>query len=152
MCCLITRGGEFQAGGWRMESCFVACNSQQAAESGTETVADVAVTANLRLPVAEKELHLRNELRHVPLRHIFRPHGLLAGILYYVFCKLPCAEQRQNRTRSDTAELAGFVILQGSCASFAEAEPCQDAGRILEKIAAQITSFRAVSFLGPFLA
>lgn len=76
---------------------------------------------------SRKVLRLRSEragLRHVPLRHTFRPHS--------------CSRGNNDKTkhvlaRSDPAELAGFVILQGSCASFAEAEPCQDAGRILEK-------------------
>ena len=96
---------------------------------------------------SRKVLRLRSEragLRHVPLRHTFRPHS--------------CSRGNNDKTkhvlaRSDPAELAGFVILQGSCVSFAEAEPGQDAGRILEKNSSanplvELFLFLVLSWLG----
>jgi hypothetical protein len=50
----------------------------------------------------------------------------------YVIPQAPLSRPKRNSVlaRSDTAELAGFVVLAGM--PFAEAEPCRDPGRILE--------------------
>ena len=58
--------------------------------------------------------------------------GLGSATCHYVILSDPTVARVENNdktehvlARSDTAELAGFVILQGSCVSFAEAEPGQ---------------------------
>jgi hypothetical protein len=59
-------------------------------------------------------------------------HSLHVPSPTYVIAPAPLSRPSATAfwARSDTAELAGFVVLAGM--PFAEAEPCRDLGRILE--------------------